>query len=434
MANKRSGNGVQKRSPSAITGIEVEGFKSLGRPTALEIRPLTIFAGANSSGKSAAIQPLLLLKQTIEDSADRGPLRLDGPCVRFTDADQFFSRGRGSKFSLKIGFGSQSIQLTFSRKGKTDLTVQQETVGFDNRRVSLREGMNSDSIGSQLAYAGRNPTMTVRRAGCFLELKYRLTNAEAPVPVPSNSVSEMVGKTRWSLPRLIHVPSIWARPDRSYPSAAAGTGEFPGIFHDYVASILLNWQGTNDGRSAQLGAYMEYLGLTSQVIARQVADTRIEVSVGRMGRVKQNGSSDLVDIADVGVGVSRALPTLAALLTAQRGQVVYLEEPEAHLHPRAQVALAKIIAESAARGAIVIAETHSPLLLTGVQTLVAEGQLNASLVQLHWFERDSRGFTNVRSQELDNHGAFGEWPADFDDVMLDTESRYLDAASAAHKR
>ena len=48
-----------------ITRIAVEGFKSIVNRQEIEIAPLTILAGANSSGKSSIMQPLLMLKQTL---------------------------------------------------------------------------------------------------------------------------------------------------------------------------------------------------------------------------------------------------------------------------------------------------------------------------------------------------------------------------------
>src|SRR5262245_40375629 len=77
---------------TGITRIAVRGFKSIVEEQAIEVRPLTILAGANSSGKSSIMQPLLLMKQTLEATFDPGSLLLDGPNVRFTSSDQFLSR------------------------------------------------------------------------------------------------------------------------------------------------------------------------------------------------------------------------------------------------------------------------------------------------------------------------------------------------------
>ena len=50
--------------------ITVEGFKSISKPHTLDFRPLTLLAGANGSGKSSFMQPVLLLKQTLEAPYD----------------------------------------------------------------------------------------------------------------------------------------------------------------------------------------------------------------------------------------------------------------------------------------------------------------------------------------------------------------------------
>jgi len=66
-----------------------------------------------------------------------------------------------------------------------------------------------------------------------------------------------------------------------------------------------------------------------------------------------------------------------------------------------------------------------------VQALVAEGRLSPELVKLHWFTRSkTTGATTIRSADLDDAGAFGDWPEDFGDVELDIDKRYLDAAEA----
>lgn len=96
-----------------ITRIAVEGFKSIAKRQEIEIAPLTILAGANSSGKSAMMQPLLMLKQTLEATYDPGPLKIDGPNVAFTSSDQFLStKEQGGTRSL----GSKSPRVNSPSK------------------------------------------------------------------------------------------------------------------------------------------------------------------------------------------------------------------------------------------------------------------------------------------------------------------------------
>ena len=140
--------------------------------------------------------------------------------------------------------------------------------------------------------------------------------------------------------------------------------------------------------------------------AIRVNDAQIEIHVGRLPHVVPKRPEDRVNIADVGIGVSQVLPVIAALLVARPGQLVYIEQPEVHLHPRAQVALARLLANAANRGVHVVAETYSSLLLLlGVQSFVAEGVLPPEKVKLHWFERKKKdGATEIRSADLDRSG------------------------------
>src|SRR5229473_1712071 len=89
----REGKLQPQSSSGSITRITVGGFKSIVQEQSIEIKPLTILAGANSSGKSSIMQPLLLLKQTLEAAYDPGALLLNGPNVKFTSADQLLCRG-----------------------------------------------------------------------------------------------------------------------------------------------------------------------------------------------------------------------------------------------------------------------------------------------------------------------------------------------------
>src|SRR5712691_6675664 len=122
--NQRAG--PKKPQPSreeGVTRISVSGFKSISQEQSIEIRPLTILAGANSSGKSSMMQPLLLLKQTLEASYDPGALLLNGPNVKFTQVDQLLARLSSEEekdaFSISI-WGNPGVSLmTVFRRSKS---------------------------------------------------------------------------------------------------------------------------------------------------------------------------------------------------------------------------------------------------------------------------------------------------------------------------
>ena len=115
-----------------------------------------------------------------------------------------------------------------------------------------------------------------------------------------------------------------------------------------------------------------------------------------------------------------------------RGQIVAIEQPEIHLHPRAQTSFAILLAAAVGRGVRIVVETHSSLLLRAIQTLVAQGEISSDDIALHWFSRNPiSGSTTVSTAALDRFGSFGDWPEDFDEVTLKADHDYLTASEAA---
>ena len=426
---------MSKETAEGITKIAVSGFKSLTNECEINIRPLTILAGANSSGKSSIMQPLLMLKQTLEVPFDPGPLWLEGPNVQFTEAEQFLSKfankERADRFQIRIETnesisvkttfrkgqkGIELVEMTTERKSEVDqpldLTPTPFTLYSEMPAREIKSLADRDLIFKDLVKGFD----VVRRSRCFLRLESQ----------DGRMSFDVTHHLNFYILNSIHLPGLRSNPERTYKPASTGP-QYPGTFENYVASLIHEWQETGDEHLKTLADALYALGLTGQVGTKKIGDTRIELQVGHLSD-DRTGKADMVSIADVGFGASQVLPVLVALIVAEPGQLVYLEQPELHLHPHAQVALAQVLAEAAKRGVRVVAETHSSLLLLAVQTLVVEGSLSPDLVKLHWFTRDKNGATKIDTADLDEGGAYGDWSEDFGKVNLDTQSRYLDAA------
>jgi len=181
------------------------------------------------------------------------------------------------------------------------------------------------------------------------------------------------------------------------------------------SDLLYQWHISSDEKMRRVNKDLEILGI-KKISVHIINNNLFSLHIGD------------INISDVGLGTSQTIPAVVMLQEAQEWQFVYLEHPEAHLHPRAQTAMARILANAAARGVQIVVETHSSLLLLAVQTLVAEGYIPPDLVKLHWSTRDEDGSTHITSADLDETGAFGDWPEDFADVELESQIRYLNTA------
>jgi predicted ATPase len=425
----------QSPKPVGFTEIGVSGFKSFAEETRIQLGSLTILAGANSSGKSSIMQPLLLMKQTLEAPYDPGTFLLDGPNVNVTSGEQVISRSNRSsptskRFTTFIDIGSMYLHTIFhwSAQSGINLDSQKFVCRETAEEINLQPGMSSAEIldsGSKYfgadpqKYFGVNPqsqNLHVLQDRCFLKVK-GFINYDLGNPTFIDVLRS-----------IIHVQGVREKPERFYRTAAVSGSTFPGQFEVYVASIIDRFQKENPEQLIKIQEALQKLGLTDIVQTQRLNDTQIELRVGRV--LGQADPTDTVNIADVGFGVSQVLPVIVALLVAQPGQLVYIEQPEIHLHPRAQVALSEIFADAANRGVRVVVETHSELFLMGIQALVAEDKLDPNAVKLHWFSRQSDGSSKVISADLDETGAFGDWPEDFGSIALDMANRYLSAAEA----
>ncbi len=463
---QRDDKPAEKRSGFQFNALIVGGFKSIRDRTRLDLGPLTILAGPNSSGKSAIMQPLLLLKQTLESPYDVGPLRLDGENVSFVDSDQVFSRTGPDSYVPEVEIGidtSEAVASLFFRRQADGISLDrwEEYDPAVGRSRSLSPQMTS----SQLV---REYESELRQRG---ELKNGMS-AEATffqkkcIPFVCFQVQQSpktytrFTRSPWTilegiLACLVHVPAVRATPGRtlelvrlnnSYVPVSASAFDpeasnvrlsaihaielevFEGRFDRYVASLVKKWQEADGLRLGRLQTMLCDLQLSSRIEAKLIGHSRLDLLVSRIAQIENSTTSDMVSILNTGQAIPHVLPVLTALAVASPKHWVYVEQPEVHLHPGAQVRLAKYLLQAASRGAVVIVETHSNLLLKGIQQQVASGAFAPDIVKLHWFRQDDEGVTRIDSAELDEHGAFGDWPVDFNDVELDIEGRYIDAA------
>lgn len=490
---KRTLNDEENGKPEqGITRIAVSGYKSLAEECSIEIAPLTILSGANSSGKSSIMQPLLLMKQTLESTYDAGSLKLNGANVRLTSTDQIFTKSTNSShnyasnsFAIEVELDRQkSLQNIFGKENLTKGTqVTSSLYKINNNELTISLDMKNDDILRIIPTTARNEIqssyddnlkqlkqlihaenksgsksrikslnrlldslertshLSVKRHQCFLYVDSIDLSAQISLATIFHSKSTPLDLlysfgerglchfVEMRIRQLIHVPGLRGNPERTYPVSSVGN-EFTGTFENYVASIIHEWKVNKDKRLKQLSEALQFLGLTWKIDTKQIDDTQVEVRVARVTNKGNSKSTDMVSIADVGFGLSQTLPVVVALLVAEPEQLVYLEQPEIHLHPRAQANLAQLLVDAANRGVRVVVETHSELLIRRVQSLIAEDKIDAEKVKLHWFSQDDNGFTKVTTAELDETGAFGDWPEDFSEISLQEESRYLDAAES----
>lgn len=143
---------------------------------------------------------------------------------------------------------------------------------------------------------------------------------------------------------------------------------------------------------------------------------------------------------NAGFGLSYSLPIISAILGAstrqstdedspgwrrdwaraqnERGVLLIIENPEAHLHPSAQTAVGRLIAKGGFAGLQIVVETQSEHIMDGVRLEAKERQVEADLVAFNYLSRSSDGFSILDTPKLTSNGKLSHWPAGFFDQAL----------------
>lgn len=143
---------------------------------------------------------------------------------------------------------------------------------------------------------------------------------------------------------------------------------------------------------------------------------------------------DRRDLTSVGVGASQILPVVVQCLVAEPGDLVLLEQPELHLHPRPQQILGDFLLGIAQTGRQLIVETHSEYLVNRLRRRMVEQGLEADedMIRLLYARREN-GATTFDELRPNKFGSFDSWPEGFFD-QSPRESEEIVRAAAARRR
>jgi predicted ATPase len=153
---------------------------------------------------------------------------------------------------------------------------------------------------------------------------------------------------------------------------------------------------------------------------QEISEQRQEYEV----KIKTKGSNDWVDLPDVGFGISQVLPVLVQCFYAPPGSSILMEQPEIHLHPSAQSALADVMIDvinsgenSARRNIQLIIETHSEHFLRRLQRRIAEDDSLQDKVSAY-FADITKSPAKLEPLDIDLSGNITNWPKNFFGDMI----------------
>lgn len=204
------------------------------------------------------------------------------------------------------------------------------------------------------------------------------------------------------------------------------------LFNNYKEDKLLNEEISN--------ALKDILG-----VSLDIKELGEETGVYQIIIRNQDGIES--NLIDTGYGISQILPIVVQLLRNEvppkqiiaHGVVlqalrslILIEQPELHLHPAAQAAVAELLVKCLQNSnklkKQILIETHSEHLIRKLQVLVAKGELQISDLKIYYIDKDKHGIANVEEMELLDSGKFKKaWKTGFFDQSFELTMELLNA-------
>lgn len=418
------------RPTALVHQLDLENLRSLSGRHEVPLAPLTLIYGPNAAGKSTLLKALQTFMKVV-DAGRRDALGAwdsvleDHLWTQISYIDPIRDDASGDILSVE--------------RPRLALGVEYETRDGELARAEVEYEMSYLAETTQHA-----STIGLKAEGELLRKEFALKN---PLPFvdegdfgqaafPSFDVREQDANGAWVTESRVFDPELFAgvkRPLKADLFSMAFLMRYLGPHRGAPGSEYEPMQGRfNTGwmdgyNKGGIAGYNEY-ELLNQMMSQldipyefegEPAAT-IPKSYTRKWSMKDVRSGAPVKLDHVGYGVSQLLPVIDVCIHAYK-QVICIEEPELHLHPRVQSRLANLFAFSVLnRGNQVILETHSESILLRVRRLIRTGKLRPDEVELLYVDNDARSGATVRRLQL---GAQGElldpWPSGFFDDTLE---------------
>lgn len=417
--------------------FHIENIRGFSGKHQLQIQPITLVVGDNSSGKTtllAALSATLQLDFPIPDTLNRAPFELGG-----FDTTATYRGGRsGRALTFSLGWEEESVEhgsfmratfanhLGIPRVHGLDLSYGNFTLKGD---VGMRHFEISEKrSGSNKIYKFALPEGLEPRTFSISDIT-RLYVRSAGRRIKNDEEFKYIMDALFHIdryaatgrPRVTALAPLRTRPHRTYDKLIE---EFKPE-GDHIPLVLARILADEKEKKDQpLTKALEDFGKESGLFKK--------LTVKRMGRspsdpfqlrVKSTGPD--VNLVDVGYGVSQALPIVVDSILAPKNSVVLIQQPEVHLHPRAQAALGKFFCALArSDNKRFVIETHSDYLVDRVRMSVANNILNPSDVTIAFLERSGLD-VQIHQLEVDTQGNVVNPPQAYRAFFLEEEIRLL---------
>lgn len=358
-----------------INSIRLVNFKTFDEET-FNMAQLTVVSGLNGMGKSTILQSLLLIRQSFAMdyfNSAQTKVRLEGPIVDLEDcASLCYSMAEEKNVVIELKDERGNVaQISIDASAEDDKMPNCTIIGnissfvqyFDENMVFF----SADRIGPRKNYNKQSHRSHNTRFGvegelipAFLDTALRKRES---VEIPDLAISKTQDENNKEVVDTSLVSNVNA----------------------WLSRIM----------NVSVGAVTQ----------------EIDKDTVHMDFKFNDVWGTAFSAMQVGFGYSYALPIIVAVLASKPGTIIMIENPEAHLHPSAQVNFGEFLAKAATFGLQIIVETHSDHFLNGLRLARKNGICAKDDIQLIFVQRDSSDgqlYSYANEISINDDGKFSE--------------------------
>ena len=428
-----------------ITQFTMEEVRCFSERQTLEIRPLTFLVGENSTGKTTTLACFHVLANYLRgDGADFN----SNPYSMGTFKDIVRNNKKKEK-KFKLGFtakcNNEDIEETIEfveKKASVEPVVNSITMKLTDGEIIVR---SEDAMGRVLRLDSFDEEQNRYKIACDTDRLNEFSVFFFFPPFTQESKNEITfseyfkKKTEkfecglWDIFREVSVFStspVRSRPKRTYDP----TREFDDPEGSDVPMYLMRIEATEKKNWEALKTQLVEFGRNSGLF-ENIDVKNFGRSLGAPFQLQVKVRGPKANITDVGYGVSQILPILVQILNpsisknAQRDPMQsffsLLQQPEIHLHPRAQAEFSSLLVKLANKGnQSFIVETHSDYMIDRARIEIRKGNIHPEDVSLIYFEPKGN-IVNVHNISFDKMGNMESVPPHYRKFFLKESKRLM---------
>ncbi|MCL0182211.1 DUF3696 domain-containing protein [Klebsiella pneumoniae] len=359
-----------------IKSIKLENFKSYKNQT-FNISGLNVFCGNNSVGKSTVMQAIAMILQS--DFGNKSDLKLNGDLINVGRIDDIFNdfTSAEGKLSITISTSNCEVRWGITKEDSTIIRNELPCISGLEDIKTLKDFINISN---------------------FQYIEAERIGPRDNIPLSQHNFhSDWLGKKGEYVIEVLD--TIMNKQDRLILDNEKPNKDDPRI-HYKLNSVRV---------ASNIQAWMDEISPNYKI------HPKLEVNANIAYNTIQAESGKQTKPKNIGFGYSYALSIVSALLLAKPGELVVLENPEAHLHPRGQSYMGRLIAYTAQAGVQVLIETHSDHLLNGIRVVARTSpDFSPELISLFYISHENNEST-AEKIAIGKDGKLSSWPKGFFD-------------------